>query len=132
MTPKAEAELFHRFATFEVAVGVAGLAAANWLPQTGEGRLGALVGVGTSILSAGLVLWLKRVALARSMQWVFGVIAASFFLRMVTLLAGLAVVVQKAAGRFEFVVSFLGVYVVCLAIELAYVLAARARGSGAM
>lgn len=112
-----------------VLVGALGLAASAYFPTGAAARMGAFVGVAEASLSSAAALSLKRWALARSLQAALAMIGATFGMRLVLLLAGLAYVRLKGNGVVPFVIGFFGVYFILQWVEISYVLAESKRRS---
>lgn len=125
-----EGERFMRYLALVAGVGLLGLVGAYALPQTGEGRLGALVGVAVSVAAGGVVLGLKRWALSRSLNWALMMVGASFGIRLLAVTVGFAVVITRGAEKVAFIAGFFAVYFVLQWLEISYILASPGRGQG--
>jgi len=115
------------YAGILVVIGAAGLVGAAFLTRTPQARMGAFFGVAASLLSGLIALSLKRWALTKSLQWALGMIGASFFVRVVMVLVGLFVVMQRAASETAYMVGFFSVYFALQWVEVSYVLDASKR-----
>lgn len=132
MTAAAEqGDRFLRHLGLVAVAGVAGVLGAYFLSRAPGDRLGALVGVGGSVLAGALAMVLKRRAVARGLNWALGMMGATFGLRMVLVAAGLVYVMRAGLGAMAFTLGFFGVYLVLQWNEITYVLAeAKRRGRG--
>jgi hypothetical protein len=115
------------YAGFVVAIGAAGLFGAAFLAKTPEARLGAFVGVATSLFAGLVALSLKRMALKKSLQWALAMIGVSFGVRAVLVLVGLFGVLAKQGSVMGYILGFFSVYFALQWVEVSYVLDAQKR-----
>ena len=119
------------FAALMAGVGALGMAGAYFLPSGPEGRLAAMVGVASVVLSGGLSLMLKRRALACSLKVALAVLGVMFGVRLLLVAVGLVWATRAGLGVVAFTVGFFGVYFVLQWIEVGYVLTeAKRLGQG--
>jgi hypothetical protein len=113
-------------------VGLAGVAAAYWVPVPPEARLGAFLGVAIASLTGAVALPMKRRALGRSIEEALKVLGYVFAVRLVAVALGLWFVIAKGAGPIAFTAGFFGEYFTLQWIEISYLLAEqKRRGPGA-
>jgi ABC-type transport system involved in cytochrome c biogenesis permease subunit len=103
------------------------MGAAAALSAAGAQRLGAMAGVAAAAVTSAVALGLLFLAMPGGLKRVLGALAVAFFLRMITVAAGLLAARSAGGDLLAFCIAFFALYLAHQVIEIA----AASRRSGA-
>lgn len=116
-------------------IDASAFAAVAALPLPPATRSAAILGVGLSIASGAVALWVKALAMRtadgmKALQHALFALGVGFGVRLLTVLVGILVVKKESGLFFPFVFGFFGVYLATMWIELALVSSSSRQHTG--
>lgn len=122
-------KLFARYMAAVAACGLVGWAAFRFLAPGRVESFAGLIGVAVMVLTGFLSLWLKKLAVQRTLQLALAAAVGIFFVRLILLTTAVLVGMGRELPVMWMVFGFFGEYFVLQVVEIRFVLAVHGQRS---